>query len=149
MYSFGNTSLKRLNSCHKDLIKIAKLAISRSRVDFGISEGFRSIAKQQEYYNAGKSQIDGINKKGNHNYYPSLAFDFYAYHSDSETRAKIAYDKCTLSYIAGILMSCASELLEKGEITHKLRWGGNWDMDGVILQDQSFDDLPHIELIKN
>lgn len=147
MHKFGKTSLARLNTCHEDLIKIANLAIKMSRIDFGIAEGHRSIEKQQEYYNQGKSQIDGITKKGKHNYEPSLAFDFYAYHSDYETRKAIAYDKCTLAYLAGVFITCAEILYEQEEITHKLRWGGNWDKDGVILQDQSFDDMPHVELV--
>lgn len=28
-----------------------------------------------------------------------------------------------------------------------LRWGGNWDNDQVILDDQDFDDLMHIEVV--
>ena len=37
-------------------------------------------------------------------------------------------------------------LWEKGLIDHVIRWGGNWDSDGVIIRDQGFDDLVHFEL---
>lgn len=147
MYKFGELSRKRLNTCHDDLIKIANLAIKRSRIDFGIAEGERSPEKQLEYFKQGKSQIDGINKKGKHNFTPSKAYDFYIYHPDYEIRKKLAYDKCSMCYVIGITISCAEELYQAGEICHKVRSGANWDMDGIILQDQSFDDLPHIELI--
>jgi len=147
-YTFGKSSRDQLRSCHKDLIEIANLAISRSDVDFGISEGHRSLARQKRLFDMGKSRIDGIKRKGKHNYKPSLAFDFFVYHPDPATRRKLIYDKVHLSFIAGILFSCAEELYNKGRITHKLRWGGNWDMDGVLLLDQSFDDLPHVELFK-
>jgi len=148
MPKFGKTSAARLKTCHSDLQKIMSLAISRSRVDFGISEGARSLERQQDLFNQGKSKIDGINKKGKHNLTPAEACDVYVYHSDLETRRKIVYDKCSLSYIAGVVVSCAEELLLAGEVEHVIRWGGNWDRDGVILYDQSFDDLPHFELRK-
>lgn len=148
MNSFGTSSLDKLSECHLDIVKIHSLAIKRSRVDYGISEGRRSTKRQKQLFDEGKSQIDGITKKGKHNYDESLATDFYIYHPDLTTRRKLAYDKCSLSYVAGVLISCAEELFQAGEITHKLRWGANWDMDGVIIQDQNFDDLCHVELIK-
>jgi len=147
MYRLGKGSLQKLESVHHDLVKIIKLAITRTPVDFGISEGNRSLERQKELYDQGKSKIDGINKKGKHNYNPSLAVDIYAYHPDIATRKKIAYDVPTLCIIAGVIISCADELKAKGDIKHSIRWGGNWDNDGVILYDQSFDDLPHFELV--
>jgi len=148
MYKFGNRSEEKLNTAHPDLIKIMNLAITRSRVDFGISEGQRPIERQKELFDQGKSKIDGINKKGKHNYNPSLAVDIYAFHKDLATRKRIAYDRETLCYIAGIIVSCSYELYFKGETKNLVRWGGNWDKDGVILKDQSFDDLPHFEIYK-
>jgi len=147
MYKLGKGSLKKLESVHHDLVKIIKLAITRTPVDFGISEGHRTLERQKELYDQGKSKIDGINKKGKHNYSPSLAIDLYAYHPDIEVRKKLAYDVPTLCIIAGVIISCADELKAKGDIKHSIRWGGNWDNDGVILYDQSFDDLPHFELV--
>ena len=146
-FNFGENSKKRLDSCHKDLQLIHKLAISRTKVDYGISEGHRSLKRQKELYDKGYSQVDGIRKKGKHNYLPSLATDIYIYHPDLATRRKLAYDKGSLCYVAGIIDACAEELLKEGFIEHKIRWGGNWDSDGIILIDQSFDDLPHFELI--
>ena len=147
-YSFGNSSTAKLNTCHSDLQKILRLAISRSRIDFGIGEGHRSLERQKELFDQGRSKIDGISKKGKHNYSPSLAADIYVYHPDPELRTKLVYDSGSLCYIAGVIISCSEELLAQGEITHRIRWGGNWDKDGVILIDQSFDDLPHFELVE-
>ncbi len=145
-FKFGNSSTTKLLTCHEDLQKVLHLAITRSRIDFGISEGHRSLARQNQLFDEGKSQIDGIKKKGKHNFDPSMAVDIYVYHPDLETRRKLVYDKASLCYIAGVIISCAEDLQEKEEITHKVRWGGNWDKDAVILQDQNFDDLPHFEL---
>lgn len=148
MYSFGTTSKKRLEECHQDLQKIMNEAIKRSYIDFSITEGYRSLERQNELYRQGRSKIDGINKKGKHNLSPSHAVDICVYHPNYDTRKKLVYDVGSLCFIAGVIQTVAKELYEKGEVSHIIRWGGNWDNDGVILHDQSFDDLPHFELKK-
>jgi peptidoglycan L-alanyl-D-glutamate endopeptidase CwlK len=148
-YNYGKNSDAELNGCHSDLQKIMRLAISRSKVDWGISEGHRTVERQNQLFIEGKSKIDGVTKLGKHNLIPSEAVDIFGYHPDLKTRRKLAYDKTTLSYIAGIIDSCAYELWESGETAHLIRWGANWDSDGIIDYDQSFDDFPHFELIKN
>jgi peptidoglycan L-alanyl-D-glutamate endopeptidase CwlK len=154
---FGGKSSRKLYTCHKDIQKVLNLAILRTKIDFGISEGFRDINTQQAYYAIGRTtqlhretitNVDGIVKKGKHNYFPAQAVDIYVYHPDKATRKKISYDGLHLSYIAGLIDSCAQELYNKGEITHKIRWGGNWDSDGIIKFDQSLNDQPHFEMIK-
>ena len=147
-FELGKKSKERLATCHTDLQKIFELAIKVSKIDFGISEGHRSIERQNELFNQGKSKIDGISRLGKHNLSPSEAVDIYIYHPVLETRRKLAYDKTHLSYIAGIVNTAAETLYNKGEITHKIRWGANWDGDGIIDYDQAFDDYPHFELIK-
>ena len=143
MFKFGNKSKERLNTCHKDIQLIMNEAIKISNVDFGIAEGHRSLEKQLQYFKQGKSKIDGVTKKGKHNYTPSLAVDIFPY---LENEAN--WDKEHLSYLSGVIHAVSEILFTQGKITHKIRWGGNWDMDGVILIDQSFDDRPHFELVK-
>ena len=145
---FGERSRKQLDTCHPDLVLIMEEALDRSKVDFGISEGHRSIERQKQLFNEGKSKIDGVTKRGKHNELPSMACDIYAYHPDLDTRRKLVYDKSHLAYIAGVVDSEARRLLEEDYTTHMIRWGGNWDGDGVIDFDQSFDDFPHFELYK-
>ena len=142
-YTFGEKSQKAINTCHNDLKLILETAIRLSLIDFGVSEGNRSIKKQYEYFKKGLSQIDGITKKGKHNYVPSMAVDYYGF-----VNGKLSYDLETLSYLAGMFHAVTEMLLEQGKITHGIRWGGNWDRDGEILTDQTFDDRPHIELIE-
>ena len=142
-FKFGNTSEERLNTCHPDLIVIMNTAISISDVDFGIAEGYRSIEKQKQYFSEGKSKIDGVTNIGKHNYKPSFACDIYAY-----LNGKALWDNETITYLSGIIRATSEILFKTGKIKHKIRWGGNWDMDGTILIDQSFNDRPHFELIK-
>ena len=142
MFKFGKTSKSRLQTCHKDIQLIMNEAIKITNVDFGIAEGHRSIEKQQQYFKEGKSKIDGVSKKGKHNYSPSLAVDIYPYFENGSK-----WDNEHLSYLSGIIHAVSEILFADGKISHKVRWGGNWDMDGIILIDQSFDDRPHFELV--
>ena len=145
-YTFGKRSLDNLETCHPDLQMIAHRVIMDSDVDFGITEGYRSLERQKELFDMGRSTIDGVSVKGKHNYKPSLALDFYVYHPDIVTRRKLAYDKIHLAYIFGLFDATSKQLYREGKITHLLRWGANWDRDGVIDFDQDFDDYPHIEI---
>lgn len=143
-YNFSEASLKKLETCHIDLQKIMKLAISISDIDFGIAEGHRSIEDQQKYFKEGKSKIDGITKLSKHNYTPSLAVDIFPFF-DGEVQWEVSHS----TYLAGLIHGVSEMLFKNNEITHKIRWGGNWDMNGVILIDQSFDDRPHFELVNS
>lgn len=154
-HQFGRISSERLMTCHPDLIAIMKLAIGRSRVDFGIAQGARTWEDQLNYYQQGKSKLDPrieANKErakhvvGSGWRKLSAAADIYIYHPNDELRRKLAYDRSSLAYVAGVICSCAEELHQCGEVLHKVRWGGNWDKDGVILMDQTFQDLPHFEI---
>jgi len=142
-YNYGKRSVESLDTCHKDLQLIAYEAIKVSDVDFGISEGHRALERQKKLYDEKKSRIDGISQKGKHNYIPSLAFDVYAY-----VNGKASWEVKDLTYIGGVMTSTAHRLYDEGKITHILRWGANWDNDGVIMDDQTFQDLPHFELLK-
>lgn len=136
IYKFGTTSKERLSTCHEDLQKVLESAIALSPIDFGIAEGHRTIERQKQLFDEGKSKIDGITKKGKHNYSPSLAVDVYAF-----VNGKASWDAKELCLIAGVILSVAANY------GIKLRWGGNWDNDGQIISDQNFIDLPHFELI--
>ena len=81
--------------------------------DFSILEGHRTIERQQKLYKNGKSQLDGINKKGKHNYNPSLAVDIAPYPIDWK-------DVQRFKDLAKIIKRIAKEK----EI--KITWGGDW-----------------------
>lgn len=133
----SKTSKERLATCESDLQNLVTLALKRCPVDFGVAEGHRSIERQQKLFAEGKSKIDGVTRKGKHNEYPSQAVDLYAW-VDGKANWSIHH----LSVIAGVMYSCADEL------GIKIRWGLNWDGDGVIKDDQRFQDAPHFELVR-
>jgi peptidoglycan L-alanyl-D-glutamate endopeptidase CwlK len=141
MPKFGNRSLERLSTCHRDLQAICNEVIKH--YDFSVLEGNRTLEKQQQYYSEGKSKLDGIKRKSKHQSMPSNAVDIAPYPIDFSNNGKA---KARFYMLAGYMFMASEELYKKGKITHKLRWGGDWDSD-KDLSDQTFDDLPHFELI--
>jgi len=55
VFRFGQKSLSKLEGVHPDLVAVAKLAIQKSAIDFGISEGVRSKSRQAKLVKAGAS----------------------------------------------------------------------------------------------
>ena len=159
MLTLSANSRAKYETLCEDLRIIIDEALRYSTIDFGISEGHRSVATQQEYYKKGRSEIngewvitdkskvvtyvDGIVNKSKHNYSPSMAFDFYVYIPGKN----MTYDPTHLTALGYMFVVLGNKLYEEGKITHKIRWGGNFDQDGEILEPGTFRDSPHIELI--
>ena len=156
MHKLGVTSKRRLITCDSDLQLIIKESIKVSQIDFGVAQGERTVEQQQQYFNEGKSKVnpraykttEELLKRGKHIVdgiirTESQAVDIYAY-----INGKASWDINSLCYIGGVITSTATKLYQEGKIDYKLRWGGNWNSDGVIITDQSFQDLPHYELLK-
>lgn len=157
MFKFSQTSLERLQTVDKDLQKVMHYAIARSNIDFGIAYGYRSPDEQFELFKKGRRLINGIwtitDRKSVVTYkdgYKDLskhnkaeAVDVYAYFPNNRGEA---WNKLALTYIAGIVHSVSEELYAKGEISHKVISGINWDDDGDFMFDQTFVDYPHFEL---
>ena len=72
-YKFGKRSLDNLKNVHPDLVKVMMAAIKNSPVDFTVTEGLRSQARQQEIWKQGRftkepivTYKDGVKKLSNH-----------------------------------------------------------------------------------
>jgi len=141
-YSFGIRSHNKKITCHKDLQLILDKAIKI--IDFSILEGARTLETQQKYFAEGKSKVDGVNVKSkhqvSHNQPLSLAVDIAPYPIYWDDSFKFAF-------LAGVMKSVATNLLEQNKITHQLRWGGDWNSNNNF-KDQTFFDLSHFELVK-
>ena len=160
MNKFSKGSLDKLDQAHKDLKLILLLALKRSDVDFGIIQTSRTIEQQQEYYDNGKSSInpskyaspEDLAKKANHIVIPGHPIYGKSRAADIKIAEKcgkwLTFDVTHLSHVAGIIQCCAKELFEKGLVDHIIRWGGDWNRNGVIALDQKLDDYPHVELLK-
>jgi peptidoglycan L-alanyl-D-glutamate endopeptidase CwlK len=66
MNKASKRTLGNLYGVHHKLVAVVAYALAISEIDFFVNEGLRTLEKQQEYYNKGLSQLDGIKKRGNH-----------------------------------------------------------------------------------
>ena len=129
---FGKMSFDRLNTCDPDLILVATSAIKV--VDFSIIWGHRGEEDQTIAYKTGHSNAKWPESR--HNKTPSEAFDFLPYPFDQEDWRDIK----RFTYVAGIIMGCASVL------GVKLTYGGDWLHNGMDNQRKPYD-YGHIQLI--
>ena len=144
---FGVRSEFHLSQMHEDLQLILRESIKSCPVDFGVHESHRSFEKQLEYFLDGKSKIDPrTGRKSKHMIWPSHAADIHV--SESHKGKSLTWDQVHLAAAASWIQATAVTLHKQGRVSHIIRWGGNWDSDGVIALDQSLVDMPHIELIK-
>ena len=139
MAKFSEDSLKKLGTCHKDLQVIFEEVVKT--FDCSIIEGHRGEKAQEEAFKKGLSKLHY--PKSKHNSSPSMAVDANQYPIDWKNK-RVNYD---IIFFAGYVMGVAQKLFEVGEITHKVRWGGDWNQNKRV-SDETFLDFPHFELVE-
>ncbi|QYC52445.1 hypothetical protein [Salmonella phage SSBI34] len=128
-FVLGKRSLERLNGVHPDLVKVVKLAITKTKFDFTVIEGVRSREKQAE--NVRK----GVSKTMNSRHLTGHAVDIAPL-----IGGKIPWDdKGKFNELSETMFKCADEL------GVAIRWGGDWNENGE-WKDERFYDGPHFEL---
>lgn len=108
-FIFGERSLKNLQGVHPDLIAICKMALDLTLIDFGITEGLRTIEKQKERVRTGKSQTMKSRHLTGH------AIDIFAYPTPEGSWNFPDYE----------LISSAFKQAAKS-LGHNIEWGGDW-----------------------
>ena len=119
-HHFSERSNSKLEGVDERLIRVATLALQLSPVDFGITEGVRTLERQKELVKAGASRT----LKSKH--LEGKAIDVVAY-----VGGKVAWDWPLYEKIAKAFKQAADEL------DVKITWGGNW---------ATFKDGPHFQL---
>ena len=143
---FGKRSEGHLAQMHVDLELILRESLRTCPIDFGIHESHRSYQKQLQYFLEGKSAIDPRKgRKSKHMIWLSQAADIHI--SEKHKGKSLTWDQVHLAAVASWIQSTAVALYKQGRVIHIIRWGGNWDSDGVIALDHSLVDMPHVELI--
>ena len=130
MAKFGKRSKERLATCDEKLQKIFNEVIKH--VDCSVLEGHRSGERQNKLYDEGKTKVRYPN--GRHNANPSRAVYVVPYPIDWHDRERF---HLFAGFVIGIAQSMGI----------KLRWGGDWNMNFEV-DDNNFDDFPHFELRK-
>ena len=129
MSAFSAISKGRLETCDERLQKVFNEVVKH--FDCSILEGHRNEADQNKYFSQKKSKVKW--PFGEHNKLPSRAVDAMPFPVNWNDIQRICY-------FAGYVMATA---LSMGI---RLRWGKDWDGD-TDLNDQTFQDAPHYELI--
>jgi peptidoglycan LD-endopeptidase CwlK len=120
MNTFSDRSEKNLIGVHPDLIRIARRALELSPIDFGISEGLRSLARQKQLVDAGASKTLRSRHLTGH------AIDVVAY-----VGGKTRWDWPLYTQISKAFKQAATDTKLHVE------WGGDW---------ATFKDGPHYQL---
>lgn len=129
MNKFSKSSKDRLSTCRFDLQTLFREVIKG--FDCTVLQGRRGEEEQNRLFEQNKTKVKY--DKSKHNKNPSLAIDVVPYPINWNDRERF-------HYFAGYVMGIACNM------KIKLRWGGDWDRDTQV-DDNSFDDLPHYELI--
>lgn len=121
MFKFSQRSENNLKGVHTDLVHVVRLALHLSEIDFMVTEGLRTKARQTELVRQGKS------KTMNSRHLTGHAVDLCPYPVDYNDLTK--FKKISES------MFKAAEILNV-----PIEWGGNW---------KTFHDAPHFELARS
>lgn len=130
-YPYSDRSEEKLATCDDRLQRVFRSAAQF--YDITILEGHRTTRRQRQLYMAGKSKLDGITHKSKHQSEPGAAVDAAPYPidwQDTERFYQFGF------FIVGLARSLGIHI----------RWGGDWDGDGDIT-DQQFNDLVHFEVV--
>lgn len=119
-FKLSKRSLSRLEGVHPDLVQVVMLAITLTEIDFGVTEGLRTVERQRALKAAGASQTMNSRHITGH------AVDLVAYIGSS-----ISWDWPLYYKIADAMKRAAQSL------DIPITWGGDW---------KSFKDGPHFEL---
>jgi len=133
---FGERSIKNMNGVHPTLCKVMHEAIRNAPVDFTVTEGVRTVERQQELYAQGRTKlgivvtnVDGVKTKSNHQ--PKA--DGYGYAVDLYPYINGNVD---VNAVKELKVIGAHILKTAKEMGVNVDWGGNWKMQ----------DYPHFEL---
>lgn len=123
MFKLSNRSLSRLEGVNSHLVKVVKRAIELTSVDFAVTEGLRTLERQQKLVAQGRSQT--LNSKhilGN-------AVDLTAWVDGEPCWELNVYDEI-------------ADAMKKAAIENNvpIRWGGSWHIDNICEWKGSMED---------
>ena len=140
MFKLSKKSLDVLSTVHVDLQQIVKKAITISEIDFGVTEGIRTISQQMTYVKK------GVSKTYNSYHLHGHAIDLFAWVDNKVNWSPKYYHKINTA-----MQSAANDL------NIKLTWGGNfksffdgchWQIEGYTKNNNVISELKKLGLIK-
>lgn len=156
MFRFSQRSLDRLEGVHPDLVELLKASIKTSMVDFGVTEGLRTVERQRELVDKKLSQTMNSKHLRQDDGW-GHAVDLVPYRGSS-----VSWEwKYIFEMAQSIQETMRNMTMYKGY--PRIRWGGAWtllntDLSPKQLQERyirscvqigkkPFLDGPHFEII--
>lgn len=156
MNQYSEASKANLVGVHPDLILL--FATVLPDMDHSIVSGVRTLEEQKEKFDQGLSKLIGLQSK--HVISPQrplgMALDVGPYdHTINAIPWPHKHDTLAVRFrkvgqfyfFAGWVLKTAQILLAEGKMTHKVRYGGDWNQNTSLL-DNNFDDIGHFELVE-
>lgn len=114
MFRLSQRSLDELKGVDPRLVAVVRRAIEITKVDFGVTEGLRTVSTQKKYVAQGKSKtMASKHLTGN-------AVDLVAY-----VNGKVSWELNLYDNIADAMKQAATEL------KLPLRWGAAWNVPDI------------------
>lgn len=126
MTTLSLRSQQRLAGLHPDLVRVILRAADFCSIEFMVVEGMRTLAKQKEYFAAGKSKTMKSRHLNGHAVDLAPMVDL-----DGDGDTELSWNPRDFHPIA-LAMKFASN-----ELKVPIEWGGDWT---------SFVDMPHFQL---
>lgn len=141
MPKYSNKSAGLLAKVHEDLQTIFNEVI-KSRDCTILDSTVRTKEQQAEFVRTGAS------KTMDSKHLPQTDGKIYAV--DAENYPVNFSDEKSQAHFAGFVLGVAARLYAEGKISHKVRWGGDWNQNGKVTDGapgDTFSDPQHFELI--
>lgn len=113
-FKLSNRSLSRLEGVNEHLVQVVKHAITLTKVDFGVTQGLRTLEEQKRLVAAGRSQT----MKSKH--LDGLAVDLVAY-----VDGEVCWETNVYDDIADAMKTAAQD------VGLSIRWGAAWHIDNI------------------
>lgn len=139
---WGKASQAKRATCDDRLQRWGDRLLAHPELPYDLAwiEGHRDKATQDRYQREKRSKVRWPNSR--HNTMPAMACDLVPIIGGKKTWAREPMER-----IARIGLAIWAEMVEAGEVTGTLRWGGDWDMDGDS-EDERFFDGAHFEILR-
>lgn len=113
-FKLSKKSLDRLIGVEQDIVNVVKRAIEITTIDFGVTEGLRTLQKQKEYVEK------GVSKTMKSKHLEGKAVDLVAYLGN-----RISWEITLYDNIADAMKQAAIEL------NVPIRWGAAWHISDI------------------
>ncbi|MGP2469112.1 M15 family metallopeptidase [Yersinia sp. 2540 StPb PI] len=130
-FRFSQRSEGNLKGVNADLVRVVRRALELSTVDFGVIEGVRTVARQEQLYAQGRT-VDG----------KIVTWTMKSKHIDGNAVDLLpvtGWDNLSsFKAVSKAMFQAASEL------GVKITWGADWNGNGI--QEKGETDSPHFEI---